>query len=200
MRLIRLLSVGKSWMNVRSEPSRYHVVRGNLLPNLQLSIHQAGRADSKLIPAMESAPVSDSSASPNSESKNNSASASRVVNSPSDPSIPSRPHAKSARHDPDGPVGTSYAARLWSKLLHPFSSVSAPAENRPARRGGARLDAVQVVRNDLTEVDLELVGVPGNLGRERAGGKLGIDAEGTRKTAKLSRFAAQLFEVGRSRH
>lgn len=173
MRLIRLLTVGKSWLLVKSEPNRYRDIRQNLIPNLR-RVDLETRVDTK---------------------------SSSAVNSAIESAVPiTMTRGRAARHDASGEPGPSYAAKLWSKLLHPFSSTSSPVRNRQPLRGGARLDAVRVVRNDLTETDLELVRVSTHTSRERTGAKPDSLGAAARKVASLSKFAGQLFEVGRSRH
>jgi len=189
MRLIRLLTASKSWMIVKSEPNRFRDVRENLIPNLQCGPLESHATVKPSCAFFDSARQRDSGLA---DSKDNGLSvpdAARV----------SFPPGKSARHDAFGEPALSYAAKLWARLLHPFSSVASPSGGKPSR-GGARLDNVRVVRNDLTESDFEFVGASRPGLRERAATKSDLQAGAVRKVASLSRFAGQLFEVGRSRH
>jgi hypothetical protein len=182
MRLIRLLTAGKSWLIVNSEPNRYRDVRQKLIPNLQ-------RLGLEFPAAAKPNPIAcgDSSQPWAAEAQNDS-------------SVPiARTAGKSACRDAAVESGPSYAARLWSKLLHPFLTFVAPNKIQPPL-GGARLDAVRVVRNELTEMDLELVGPASRARTERAGAKADRLGRTAGKVAGFSRFAGQLFEVGRLRH
>ena len=200
MRLIRLLSVGRSLMNVKSEPNRYIALRQNLIPNLG-SLTQTVRSDSTSNLSVEAAFSSSAHGARRADVSEKAVNAGRETELAGQSVGPIlQTFAKPARHDAYGPEGISYAAKLWAKLLHPFSSRSMAAETGHAPGGGARLDTVRVVRNDLTEVDLELVGGPINPGRDHTGRKPEFNIGSNRRVGNLSRLAAQLFEAGRSRH
>ena len=200
MRLIRLLSVGRSLMNVKSEPNRYIAHRQNLIPNLQ-AVTQIVRSDPNSNLSVEPTFASPALGAQRADVKETAVSVACDTEFTGQSVVPIIPTVvRSARHDACGLAGASYVAKLWSKLLHPFSSRPVAAENGRAPRGGARLDTVRVVRNDLTEVDLELVGGPINSRRDRAGRKPDFNIGSTGRVGNLSRLAAQLFEAGRLRH
>ena len=200
MSLIQFLSVGKSLVTVRSEPNRFQVGRQNLIPNL-LPSTQATLVNPEARPNAPSFTKGASGETTSRDARKAGARASSPADFAIEAKVPSiLPSAGSIEHGASGLAGASCTSKFLSRLLHPFSSRPLSEENPRQSRGGVRLEKVQVIRNDLTEVDLELISLPAGSQASRAGQKMENTVKGGGKVGHLSRFAAQLFEARQTRH
>ena len=195
MRLIRLLSVGRSLVGVQSEPNRYSVVGPNFFPKLR-PVTRGVRADTS---ARWSVTSHDPNLTGQGLERSIKESSARAASSPEAlAQTDGFPVPLGARHETTDQVrsaGPASATKFLYRLLLPFSLRWSPERNQSKGRGGARLDTVSVVRNDLTDVDLELISAHDSTKQRCFVKKSGPPAGGQ----NWSVLAARLFEVGRSR-
>lgn len=198
MSFIHLLSVGKSLTNVRGEPSRftYATDESGFIPNLQ----QTSQSKSHQIASKQSA---ESSEVPSVTYNTLPAERKSPLFPPSTKVAASSPaNLNDSIVIPLGegkefsPLSSSFAKKFFFRWLGPLNP------NRKAAskvRGGARLEVVQVVRNDLMEVDFEFVQAKGKspITKRAVRGSPATNGGQVSKQS-WSRLAARLFEAGRS--
>jgi hypothetical protein len=147
MSLMRLLSAGKSWVGMTDNAGRYQVTRQRLLPKF-------GGAPNPFQPAVgaaEPGAITDPAATPTAgEVPAANLSETQVI-----PELASQPVPASQVAAP--------VQNWWRRILgvfrwrgRGFAAASARAP-RPAVQGELTLEGVKVVRNDLSDADLELV-------------------------------------------
>lgn len=199
MSLMHLLAMGKSLIGLKGEIARYTLVQQNLLPKF-VAVHQ--RVTQPLPPNPElsrSKPSIPDSPSPQREppslpmklmnplSVHEEASARK--------SVPPQKTASNHR-SPDGVV-----PKRMSIFRNPFSSKSSVKSPREFVQAELALGAVKVVRNDLSEPDVEVITLQVKL---EAKSEANPDqnpptTETTSPGVRWSRLAARLCDSGPSR-
>ncbi|MCS7336954.1 MAG: hypothetical protein NZ739_01770 [Verrucomicrobiae bacterium] len=147
MSLVRLLAIGKSLSPIKDKPNNYRLVRWGWPPKFCVPANPfAGTA--------QSAAASEPQQSPGQSCRQVSTRAAK-------PADAQRPD-----HAPSQPAGLLGRARLWLKSINPFSAKRQPKSNRhQLSRSGEpmqcelSLETVKVVRNDLSDSDVEVVPV-----------------------------------------
>ncbi len=151
MSLLRLLSAGKSLVGIREATSRYHVTDQRLLPKFA-SKRNPFRATTRPEPAPAGSPASEPESA-------------GAVDA-------GKPHV-SARETLENRGGASGVVQgnvsgLTGKLINKLKGVlshrkpesakpAIPRFTKPLVQGELSLDRIKVVRNDLTDSDLEIV-------------------------------------------
>lgn len=119
--------MGKSVRETKDHPSRYKMTRRTLLPKFGGEAHPSGP------------PV------------NARKDAKQVMKTDTSELVPPAP----AKSPVPSPIGFRLAG--WAFRRNPFAPSAVPAATRPVVQSELSLDAVKVVRNDLSDADLELV-------------------------------------------
>ena len=171
MSLLRLLSTGRSWVDYADDGPRYQVTHERLLPKFNSKKNPfrappkpaAARPESKLVPACgSSAGHNGCGASP---AQRTPAAASAVAPGKSVGPSTSRngvPWLTAAASKFKGRA-TAAVVRLkglFARRPKP-ARPAVPAFAKPPVQGEFPLDHVRVVRNDLSDTDLEIVTAPG---------------------------------------
>ena len=153
MRIMRLLAVGQSIIGVKDGPSRYKMAEQNLLPKFA----SATRPLASGLTIKSARPGDGSVAKANKTENASFAAKARTDGSPAaiKPCVP----AKTAAIPAKGPLS------LFKQ--NPFVSRPATKINRLPVQAELSLDAVKVVRNDLSDADLEIVPVTSGARHER---------------------------------
>ena len=160
MSLLQLLTTGRCLEGLKDPVPRYRVTGQRLLPKFGCDKNPfcAREADRDAAPSLESkGPTAEPAA--RCECANRSASAdAQAVTAPA--SAKSRRIVNALRLNATA-LRESWAAKLNGLLSRPASKpvrAAAPALPKLAVQGELSLDRIQVVRNDLSDADLEVVG------------------------------------------
>jgi hypothetical protein len=151
MSLLRLLTTGKSLVSVSDAESRYRVTRERLLPQFGSAgnpFTNAGKSDPTLAEARASAKYG-----------GNGASGSRG-GTPSASEEPAAALARGALRSKAAVLLSRWMAKIGGLRSRPRAEVVKPAIPRfakPPVQAELSLDKIQVVRNDLSDADLEVV-------------------------------------------
>lgn len=183
MSLLRLLTTGKSLVGVKDTESRYRVTGERLLP-------QFGSAKNPFSSPGKSEPALPA-AGPAATQVGNGVSAGGAFRSASVERAPVVP--RGALRSKAAALLSGWKSRIGGLLPRPRAAAVKPAIPRftkPAVQGELSLDKIKVVRNDLSDADLEVVpakapatpAVEPDLGAETAVGRIAARVPGVRKT------------------
>ena len=190
---MQLLSVGRSLCGINDEPSRYKMTQANLLPTFGTA-KDSGKTDASnelaraaSLPAGKS-PKSAPKPAPNQESTKMTP---QLETEEAGPPAPSVAALK--------PPAQAYPLGRWTLPKNPFASKSATA--KPPKgpvQCQLSIEAVKVVRNDLSDSDLEVVPSPNPLTPSPA-----VPAKKFRESLEAislawGRITARILGVGRT--
>jgi len=178
MSLLRLLTTGKSLVGMSDVESRYRVTRERLLP-------QFGSARNPFMSTGKAEPAS-AEAHASANYGGNSASGSGG-GTPSASREPAAALARGALRSKAAALLSRWKAKIGGLRSRPRAEVVRPAIPRftkPPVQGELSLDKIQVVRNDLSDADLEVV--PAKAPATRAAEEdLGSETALARVTARI---------------
>ncbi len=146
---MQLLSVGRSLCGIKNEPSRYKMTQENLLPRFGSS-KSLGTSDT-----LETPPQSANTPAIETDC--------RFPIGPSEPENRSNKAADAEKErrtaSPDTVKAPAQAFPLgrWTIRKNPFNKPAAARQMEDPAQGELSLDAVKVIRNDLSDADLEVV-------------------------------------------
>lgn len=196
MSLLQLLTVNRSFRNVRDEPTPYKMSDKVALPKFA-----PARRPILLAPVLEermaavAAVVTDSmfdSQAVAAVAATSLADAPPRVSAAATPVTAPAPGSQiviaQASLRPSVPVGR------WALMRNPFDSSPGPAARVGSAQGELSLDAVKPVRNDLSDADLEVVAV--SLTAELRPHQ--IAGTGATRGCRWSRLVARVFRFGRA--
>lgn len=164
MSLLRLLTTGKSLVGLKDNGNRYSVARGGLLPRFgskKNPFRASTRPDSvgESSPGCASAEGAPDQLAENPDDKSNGSDRSHTTPPASSNSTQQAPGNALSRPKPADT--TSKGLFGWTALMawmRPKSlKKSIPIFTKPMVQGEFSLEAVKVVRNDLSDSDLEIV-------------------------------------------
>ena len=164
MRPMELLTVGNSLRETKDHPHRYKMTQRNLLPKF------GAEKNPPIRPA---------------EMERRTTQAMKTETVEMAPAAPVKTAA---------PAPAEFPLGRWSFKRNPFASRAITATAQPAVQSELSLDAVKVMRNDLSDADLELVPL------SKTSSSFALRAQpAPRAIAKMwSRLTAQLFGAGKA--
>jgi hypothetical protein len=183
MSLLRLLTSGRCLVGLKDSASQYRIRRQNLLPKFSSSNPFLVRAQTAK-PAESDPPVTTwapaQSASPDRQSEASSAELQPLPDSTAATAVPTHPaerESSPSRAEAGAVVRFAQKLRRWAGNRNPFSR---RASVRPAGKPGSAiasrspvqgelsLENIRVVRNDLSEADVEVVPATSSRRKESA--------------------------------
>lgn len=187
---MQLLSVGRSLCGIRDEPSRYKMTQDNLLPKFGLA-KESDRTDAHQPPARSARRTVVEPAKPEAkpgldrEEMNNT---SHLMMEKTDAPASSAPPGQA-------PI-QAFPRGRWTVLKNPFAAK--PTTSKGPLQYELSIDAIKVVRNDLSDADLEVVP-----GRNPLAPTPGMAAKRTREGLESigqawGRIAARILGLGRT--
>ena len=147
MSLMHLLAVGKSIRNIKDHPSRYRVTRDKLLPKFgsaedhEASAPMPGAAN--VATEVENGPPAAQAPPPALPGETESESDAVETQTTSPPEVVKSPLA--------------YPRGRWTLMKNPFARKPDSRTDKAPVQAELSLDAIKVVRNDLSDADLEVV-------------------------------------------
>jgi len=200
MSLVRLLTTGKSLVGIKETTSRYHLARQNWLPKFASAKNPFAStvtADRDSVPGQ----------TPANDAAKSAATIAALKKTQRLPLYQSPTKVVQASEGAPRRTGSAKFAGKWLSALNPFSLKVAGkpkpvsgARSAPAVQGELSLDKVKVVRNDLSDADLEIVPLRSSTGKASAGAAPGDERPPTIAGAKapananaLERLASSLF-------
>jgi hypothetical protein len=170
MRLVRLLVAGKSMVGLKDEESPYRVTQQRLLPKFGFEKRPPGSSRGRAsLP--ETARVSAGSV----------------------PALAAAPRPRPSR----SLAGKFAELFAWNKSKA-SPAVIAPVPLRHAIQGELRLDRVKVVRNDLSDADLEIVRLRPAAPSKAAAAVAAAAVKASPSSPAWGRVTLRLFGVGRT--
>jgi hypothetical protein len=173
MSLLRLLSTGRSLVDFRDSGSRYRVTRQKLLPKFGSArnpFRAPQRSERPAVPAVPAAAVTEPKGQP--------------VRQPG-----LRPVLATARQW--RAWATGQVARWWRPRPRPVRAAQPAQAARLPTQGELSLASVKVMRNDLSDADLEVVPA-----RVRAAGAVAV-AKADAGSSAWGRMSTRLFGAGK---
>jgi hypothetical protein len=151
MILMRLLSAGRAFSNIRDRPHRYKMKSEQLLPTFGLGNGNPAKVHSAIERRSEAAPntcvnENQSSVTPNPKPENEAMNATMECQT-----ITNREAAEQTRPPAAYPHGR------WTLLRNPFAKKPASAGDASPVQTELGLESVKPVRNDLHDSDLEFI-------------------------------------------
>jgi hypothetical protein len=173
MGLMQLLKVGRSLGEARDRPHRYKLLNG-VMPTF-------GRASG----AVQKSELTERAAD---ERKSGPAEIKTRVGGPT-------MNMEAAETMGKTPATNAFPTRRWALKGNPFKS-SLRSAPRPVVQGEFALDKVKVVRNDLSDSDLELVAASkAGTAAGPASGNIFVGGLEAKKSSLLSRVKSRLFRA-----
>ena len=175
MGLMHLLKVGRSLGEARDRPHRYKLLNGAMPtfgPASGAGVGQKGDLAGRVAEERENGPA-------------------EIKTRVGEPTM----KTETAETTEKTPATNAFPVRRWALKRSPFKS-SLRSAPRPAVQGEFSLDKVKVVRNDLSDSDLELVAASKPVtAPEPAAGNIFAGALESKKSSLLSRVRSRLFRA-----
>lgn len=216
MSLLKFLTAGRSFVGGNGEGGRYRLPCRRVLPKFAAKPNpfratslpetarptEGGQASLGFFPVAaeepqpESAPIQHETVAPaaSAEAPANVESAASVA-APSAVSAPSAPAAAAGEKRPSWLAVRGERLAKWWRSGGRSARPAIPRFERPAVQGELRLESVKVVRNDLSDSDLEVVKAKPATAN-RAGAIASSSAAVSATAARWSRAGARFFGAG----
>jgi hypothetical protein len=209
MSLMRLLAAGSSLVGIKDRPSPYRMTQQHLLPKFGAGkpneARVAGRA-TLAVPEPESPTEQEPVGRPGIVARDGTPQVHVLEYDEKKlpPAVASRPLAEQApKRSPalqsaavNGRPPAKGLFRRWARMLNPFGTRPPERKKIAPVQGELRLEGVKVVRNDLSECDLEIV--PAVEPAEAAIPPVPTGGNPEAERVAWRRIAARLFGAGRT--